>query len=68
MFIQVSELTSLTSVDRKFTMTDYSISKAPEPLLANYGMARVRIYQQDINMMSFLNSKERTLQEFIDMG
>ncbi|KAF8580550.1 S-adenosyl-L-methionine-dependent methyltransferase [Ramaria rubella] len=42
--------------------------QAPEPLLPNYGIGRVRLYNQDINMMSLMNSKERTLQEFIDMG
>ncbi|KAF8586973.1 S-adenosyl-L-methionine-dependent methyltransferase [Ramaria rubella] len=41
--------------------------QAPEPLLPNYGMGRVRLYNQDINMMGIMNSKERTLQEFIDM-
>ncbi|KAF8899314.1 S-adenosyl-L-methionine-dependent methyltransferase [Infundibulicybe gibba] len=43
-------------------------ARAPEPLLSNYGMGSVRRYQQDINMMNLLNSKERTLQEFIDIG
>ncbi|KAJ7913390.1 S-adenosyl-L-methionine-dependent methyltransferase [Mycena leptocephala] len=42
--------------------------KAPEPLLPNYGVANVRPYNQDLAMMAFLNSKERTLQEFIDLG
>ncbi|KJA18248.1 hypothetical protein HYPSUDRAFT_79252 [Hypholoma sublateritium FD-334 SS-4] len=43
-------------------------NQAPEPLLANYGMGRVRLYQQDMNMMCLFNSQERTLQEFTDMG
>ncbi|KAF9479528.1 S-adenosyl-L-methionine-dependent methyltransferase [Pholiota conissans] len=43
-------------------------NQAPEPLLANYGMARIRAYNQDINMLNSCNSQERTLQEFIDMG
>lgn len=41
---------------------------APEPLLPNYGAGRIRRYHQDINMMCVLNSKERTLQEFVDLG
>lgn len=41
---------------------------APEPLLPNYGNGRIRRYYQDVNMMISLNSKERTLQEFIDIG
>ncbi|KAF8191303.1 S-adenosyl-L-methionine-dependent methyltransferase [Pholiota molesta] len=43
-------------------------NQAPEPLLANYGMARIRAYNQDMNMMNSCNSQERTLQEFIEMG
>ncbi|KJA28851.1 hypothetical protein HYPSUDRAFT_33246 [Hypholoma sublateritium FD-334 SS-4] len=43
-------------------------NQAPEPLLANYGVARVRPYNQDLNMLATCNSQERTLQEFIDMG
>ncbi|EIM90605.1 S-adenosyl-L-methionine-dependent methyltransferase [Stereum hirsutum FP-91666 SS1] len=44
------------------------VSEAPEPLLPNFGMGRVRLYQQDISMMSNHNSKERTLPEFVEMG
>ncbi|KAF9479519.1 S-adenosyl-L-methionine-dependent methyltransferase [Pholiota conissans] len=43
-------------------------NQAPEPLLANYGMGRIRSYHQDMNMLNAFNSQERTLQEFIDMG
>ena len=46
----------------------FPFEQVPEPLLANYGMAKIRLYQQDINMMNLLNSKERTLQEFIDLA
>ncbi|GJJ14270.1 hypothetical protein Clacol_008534 [Clathrus columnatus] len=45
-----------------------NIDQAPEPLLANYGMGRLRLYEQDLNMMIIFNSKERTLQEFINLG
>ncbi|KAJ7453341.1 S-adenosyl-L-methionine-dependent methyltransferase [Mycena galericulata] len=47
---------------------EHVFDKAPEPLLSNYGVAKVRPYNQDVTMMAFLNSKERTLQEFIDLG
>ncbi|KXN91143.1 Sterigmatocystin 8-O-methyltransferase [Leucoagaricus sp. SymC.cos] len=43
-------------------------SQAPEPLLPNYGDGRLRQYTMDINMMALLNSKERTLQDFIELG
>ncbi|KAJ6628890.1 S-adenosyl-L-methionine-dependent methyltransferase [Mycena sp. CBHHK59/15] len=42
--------------------------EAPWPLLPNYGVGRVRPYYQDINMMNFHNSKERTLEEFVNLG
>ncbi|KAJ6573975.1 S-adenosyl-L-methionine-dependent methyltransferase [Mycena vulgaris] len=42
--------------------------KAPEPLLANFGVGRVRPYAQDINMMVCANAQERTLAQFIAMG
>ncbi|KXN90283.1 Sterigmatocystin 8-O-methyltransferase [Leucoagaricus sp. SymC.cos] len=42
--------------------------QASEPLLPNYGMGCLRLYQQDINMMTLGGSKERTLEEFIDMA
>ncbi|KAJ7634571.1 S-adenosyl-L-methionine-dependent methyltransferase [Roridomyces roridus] len=41
---------------------------APEPLLPNYGMGRVRPYAQDLNMMVLFDAQERTLTEFIEMG
>ncbi|KAJ6501494.1 S-adenosyl-L-methionine-dependent methyltransferase [Mycena vitilis] len=42
--------------------------KAPQPLLPNFGMGRIRQYSQDINMMATMNSQERTLVQFIEMG
>jgi hypothetical protein len=42
--------------------------QAPEPLLPNYGEGRLRQYTVDINMMTMLNSKERTLEDFIALG
>lgn len=42
--------------------------QAPEPLLPNYGEARIRQYTVDINMMTVLNAKERTLEDFIVLG
>ena len=41
---------------------------APVPLLSNYGVGKIIQYYQDMNMLCSLNSKERTLQEFIDLG
>jgi len=47
---------------------DSAVDQAPEPLLANYGVGNSRLYNLDINMMAMLNSKERTLAEYINLG
>ncbi|KAF5346423.1 hypothetical protein D9758_012775 [Tetrapyrgos nigripes] len=49
-------------------IVDGGTAKAPEPLLPNYGAALKRLYFQDLNMMQFFYSKERTLDEFMNMG
>ncbi|KDQ49688.1 hypothetical protein JAAARDRAFT_212075 [Jaapia argillacea MUCL 33604] len=41
---------------------------APEPLLPNYGAGKVRGYNLDLNMMAAFNGKERTLDDFINLG
>ncbi|KAF5373523.1 hypothetical protein D9757_010489 [Collybiopsis confluens] len=41
------------------------LDTAPEPLLPNYGVARVRTYELDMTMMNLLNAQARTLDEFI---
>ncbi|KAJ3761994.1 S-adenosyl-L-methionine-dependent methyltransferase [Lentinula raphanica] len=53
------------------SVDDYAnaqIDLAPEPLLPNYGVARVRTYELDMTMMNLLNSKARTLPEFVELG
>ncbi|KAI0320877.1 S-adenosyl-L-methionine-dependent methyltransferase [Amylostereum chailletii] len=47
------------------TMTD---SAAPLPLLPTWGAGNSRPYAQDINMMALHNSKERTFEEFVELG
>jgi len=47
---------------------DPAIKEAPEPLLPNYGLGKIKIGNIDLNMLSSLNSKERTLPEFISIG
>jgi len=44
------------------------LGQAPEPLLPNYGLGRIRQYRLDLVMMLVCNSKERTLEEFIKVG
>ena len=45
-----------------------TFDRAPEPLLPNYGVGGIEPYNLDLNMMVVLNSKERTLREFIKLG
>ncbi|EAU82335.1 hypothetical protein CC1G_06645 [Coprinopsis cinerea okayama7 len=42
--------------------------QAPEPLLPNYGIGRIRQYNLDIVMMSLLNAQERTLEDFVALA
>ncbi|KAH8828797.1 S-adenosyl-L-methionine-dependent methyltransferase [Flagelloscypha sp. PMI_526] len=43
---------------------DAIYEQAPEPLLANWGMGMARTYYIDMQMLSVLNSMERTVAEF----
>jgi hypothetical protein len=45
-----------------------AFEQAPEPLLPNYGVGRIRQYALDLDMMVMLNSQERRLEEFIALG
>ncbi|KAK1223496.1 hypothetical protein PQX77_013623 [Marasmius sp. AFHP31] len=40
---------------------------APEPLLPNWGAARIRTYNLDMTMMNLLNAQARTLPEFVEL-
>ncbi|KNZ74282.1 Sterigmatocystin 8-O-methyltransferase [Termitomyces sp. J132] len=45
-----------------------TFTNAPEPMLPNYGIGRIRQYNCDIAMMVIHNGKERTLDNFIDIA
>jgi len=45
-----------------------AVESAPEPLLPNYGAGKILHYKVDLTMLAVLNSKERTLNEFIELG
>ncbi|KAF7981927.1 hypothetical protein HWV62_30695 [Athelia sp. TMB] len=42
--------------------------QAPMPLLPSYGAGNILPYYQDINMMNYVNGKERSLDEFKALG
>ncbi|KAG6896298.1 hypothetical protein C0992_009251 [Termitomyces sp. T32_za158] len=49
--------------------TDSSpLREAPKPMLPNYGAGRIRPYNLDLAMLVLFNSKQRTLEEFIDIA
>ncbi|KAG6856203.1 hypothetical protein H0H87_006599 [Tephrocybe sp. NHM501043] len=50
------------------TAEEASHPPAPLPLLPNYGVGRIRQYNLDLDMMTGLNSQERTLRDFIRLG
>ncbi|KAF7349310.1 3-O-methyltransferase 2 [Mycena sanguinolenta] len=44
------------------------LKKAPAPLLPNYGEGRIRQYHLDVSLMVLVNSQERTLDEYVQLG
>ncbi|CAK5272568.1 unnamed protein product [Mycena citricolor] len=44
------------------------LTRAPEPLLPNYGQGRIRQYYLDVSLMVLLNGKERTLDDYVQLG
>ncbi|KAL0571307.1 hypothetical protein V5O48_010657 [Marasmius crinis-equi] len=42
--------------------------QAPEPLLPNYGTGNIFHFSQSINMLASFNSRERTVEEFVELG
>ncbi|KAF9458941.1 S-adenosyl-L-methionine-dependent methyltransferase [Collybia nuda] len=52
----------------RVTEGDSPFEQAPEPLLPNYGVGRIRQYALDLDMMVMLNSQERRLEEFVALG
>lgn len=46
---------------------DAPYDQAPEPLLSNYGVGKVRTYYMDMQMLTLLNSMERTLIDFKEL-
>lgn len=43
------------------------MDQAPEPLLSNFGPGNIRLYNQDITMLLYYNSKERTIQDIVTL-
>ncbi|KAJ7264744.1 S-adenosyl-L-methionine-dependent methyltransferase [Mycena rebaudengoi] len=50
------------------TRSETLLDIAPAPLLPNFGAGNVRMYNQDITMLLMYNSKERTLQDSVNLA
>lgn len=46
----------------------FGATMAPEPMLPNFGVGNIRMYQQDVTMFIMHNAKERTLPEFLELS
>ncbi|KIJ15468.1 hypothetical protein PAXINDRAFT_77055 [Paxillus involutus ATCC 200175] len=46
----------------------FEVAVAPEPMLPNFGVGSMRMYQQDMTMFVFHNAKERTLQDSLELS
>jgi hypothetical protein len=58
----------LQTADRSDKPADRQLKKAPAPLLSNYGEGRIRQYHLDVSLMVLVNSQERTLDEYVNLG
>ncbi|KAJ7135971.1 S-adenosyl-L-methionine-dependent methyltransferase [Mycena epipterygia] len=63
--VLIREFTAAVSSDRP---VDGQLKQAPAPLLHNYGEGRIRQYHLDVSLMVLVNSKERTLDEYVELG
>ncbi|KAJ6602932.1 S-adenosyl-L-methionine-dependent methyltransferase [Mycena sp. CBHHK59/15] len=59
--LQTAGSNDQADVDRRF-------KQAPAPLLSNYGAGRIRQYNLDLTLMALINSQERTLDEYVQLG
>ncbi|KAG6901637.1 hypothetical protein C0995_009738 [Termitomyces sp. Mi166 len=52
----------------RINTSNFALTEAPEPILPNYGEGRIRQYNLDLALMVTQNSRERSLEEFIDIA
>ncbi|KAJ8088447.1 hypothetical protein PM082_022520 [Marasmius tenuissimus] len=66
-FYYVHDTVLRNSVRDPSSQEEQEFDYAPEPLLPNWGAARVRTYHLDMTMMNLLNAQARTLPEFVEL-
>lgn len=76
----LSNIKAVMAPDSKLLIHDYvlqtavrgdhvaNFEQAPEPLLPNYGIGAIRMYNQDLNMLAHFNSKQRTFHEITSLA
>jgi hypothetical protein len=55
-------------LDRVSERSLHTYSQAPEPLLPNFGVGSITMYQRDLTMLILHNAKERTLQNSLELS
>jgi len=58
----------IQSAARTTDSNELTLEQAQLPLLPNYGVGRIRQYYTDAVMMVLCNSKERSLDDFVQLG
>lgn len=46
----------------------FGITMAPEPMVPNFGVSNIRMYEQDMTMFIMHNARERTLSELLELS
>ncbi|KAF9228372.1 S-adenosyl-L-methionine-dependent methyltransferase [Gyrodon lividus] len=61
-------LRQLSRKQAEVEAADLGVAVAPEPMLPNFGVGNMRMYEQDMTMFIFHNAKERTLQDSLKLS
>ncbi|KAF8840153.1 S-adenosyl-L-methionine-dependent methyltransferase, partial [Paxillus ammoniavirescens] len=61
-------LRSLSRKQAEVEAATFQVPMAPEPMLPNFGVGSMHMYQQDLAMFILFNAKERTLQDSLELS
>ncbi|KIK82024.1 hypothetical protein PAXRUDRAFT_832449 [Paxillus rubicundulus Ve08.2h10] len=61
-------LRQLSRKQAQVEATNFQLSVAPEPMLPNFGVGTMLMYQQDMTMTVLFNAKERTLRDSLELS
>jgi len=60
-------LRGLSRSEAEAEATSLGTALAPEPMLPNFGVGNIRLYEKDVSMWIMFNAKERTLQNSLKL-